>query len=288
MGGNGRQKRRFIGISAGLPEFDRFGITLKQKLEQEDRKCVSWEGWPALPSRAFSCLGARGAKPAAAKAPAESGLRRAEDRGRARDQGRRHRRQGPRGRRRLRREEHGRCRPRDLRRRPPAAAPSPRSTASSSREPRADPVERGHQELLRTHLEVDRHHSNDPERPQMNLFIKAMVKPFVDVLPRRSSASRSSRATRRPGRHPPLRGEGLPPDDRRPRSPTSRPRSSPPATRTRSPDARRAVQGPRSRAPDAPEGLLNAPIRVATGVTQQPTIEIPVSGSCARACRSRR
>src|SRR5688572_23998462 len=26
-------------------------------------------------------------------------------------------------------------------------------------------------------------HSNDPERPQMNLFIKAMVKPFVDVLP---------------------------------------------------------------------------------------------------------
>src|SRR5437867_2287483 len=25
--------------------------------------------------------------------------------------------------------------------------------------------------------------SNDPERPQMNLFIKAMVKPFVDVLP---------------------------------------------------------------------------------------------------------
>ena len=30
--------------------------------------------------------------------------------------------------------------------------------------------------------------------------------------------------------------------------------------------------------PDAPEGLLNAPIRIATGVTQQPTIEIPVSG----------
>jgi len=25
--------------------------------------------------------------------------------------------------------------------------------------------------------------SNDPDRPQMNLFIKAMVKPFVDVLP---------------------------------------------------------------------------------------------------------
>jgi hypothetical protein len=30
--------------------------------------------------------------------------------------------------------------------------------------------------------------------------------------------------------------------------------------------------------PDAPEGLLNAPIRVATGVAQQPTVEIPVSG----------
>ena len=30
--------------------------------------------------------------------------------------------------------------------------------------------------------------------------------------------------------------------------------------------------------PDAPEGLLNAPIRIATGVTQQPTVEIPISG----------
>ena len=30
--------------------------------------------------------------------------------------------------------------------------------------------------------------------------------------------------------------------------------------------------------PDAPEGLLNAPVRIATGVAQQPTIEIPISG----------
>ena len=30
--------------------------------------------------------------------------------------------------------------------------------------------------------------------------------------------------------------------------------------------------------PDAPEGLLNAPIRVATGVSQQPNVEVPVSG----------
>ena len=30
--------------------------------------------------------------------------------------------------------------------------------------------------------------------------------------------------------------------------------------------------------PDAPEGLLNAPIRITTGVSQQPTLEIPVSG----------
>ncbi|HEX9148813.1 MAG TPA: hypothetical protein VF958_06585, partial [Thermoanaerobaculia bacterium] len=29
---------------------------------------------------------------------------------------------------------------------------------------------------------------------------------------------------------------------------------------------------------DAPEGLLNAPVRVTTGVQQQPTLEIPVSG----------
>ena len=38
--------------------------------------------------------------------------------------------------------------------------------------------------------------SNDPERPQLNLFIKAIVKPFVDVLPQRATCgSRSSRAT---------------------------------------------------------------------------------------------
>src|SRR5262249_18926364 len=30
--------------------------------------------------------------------------------------------------------------------------------------------------------------------------------------------------------------------------------------------------------PDAPEGLLNAPVRVTTGVAQQPTLEVPVSG----------
>ena len=29
---------------------------------------------------------------------------------------------------------------------------------------------------------------------------------------------------------------------------------------------------------DAPEGLLNAPVRINTGVSQQPTLEIPVSG----------
>ena len=41
--------------------------------------------------------------------------------------------------------------------------------------------------------------------------------------------------------------------------------------------------------PDAPEGLLNAPVRVTTGVQQQPTLEIPVSGHRARrASRSRR
>ena len=122
--------------------------------------------------------------------------------------------------------------------------------------------------------------SNDPERPQMNLFVKAMVKPFVDVLPQafvRFSVVKGDSATQvvilvseekgfRPTiaetSQPYVRAEILPAGDK---------------------DKVQGRPGEQYKVrinvlPDAPEGLLNAPIRIATGVTQQPTVEIPISG----------
>ncbi len=61
--------------------------------------------------------------------------------------------------------------------------------------------------------------SNDPDRPQMNLFVKAIVKPFVDVAAARLRALLGRQG--RPGlagRHPHLRGEGLQADRRRDRA----------------------------------------------------------------------
>ena len=82
-------------------------------------------------------------------------------------------------------QQHRRLGPRHHRRAArPAAARSPPSTSWSSPAPRA-----------RSHTSVDTKSfsgpisksvlvvSNDPERPQMNLFVKAVVKPFVDVAP---------------------------------------------------------------------------------------------------------
>lgn len=123
-------------------------------------------------------------------------------------------------------------------------------------------------------------HSNDPERPQMNLFIKAMVKPFVDVLPQAFvrfsvikgdtanqdvlllSEEKGFRPTIAETSQPYVKAEVLPAGDK-----------------DRIPGRSGEQYKVRVQVlPDAPEGLLNAPIRVATGVTQQPTIEIPVSG----------
>jgi hypothetical protein len=112
--------------------------------------------------------------------------------------------------------------------------------------------------------------SNDPERPQMNLFIKALVKPFVDVLPQAFvrfsvikgdnagqdviliSEEKGFRPTVAETSQPYVKAEILPAGDK--------------------------YKVHINVLPDAPEGLLNAPIRVATGVSQQPTVEIPVSG----------
>jgi hypothetical protein len=122
--------------------------------------------------------------------------------------------------------------------------------------------------------------SNDPDRPQVNLFIKALVKPYVDVLPQAFvrfsvikgdnagqdvillSEEKGFRPTVAETSQPYVKAEILPAGDK---------------------DKIAGRTGDQYKVrinvtPDAPEGLLNAPIRVATGVSQQPTIEIPVSG----------
>jgi hypothetical protein len=122
--------------------------------------------------------------------------------------------------------------------------------------------------------------SNDPDRPQLNLFIKAIVKPFVDVMPtgylrfsvvKGDSASQdvvlvSEEKTFKPTvaemAQPYVKAELIPAGEKDKIS-------------GRSGDQYKLHVSVTS---DAPEGLLNAPIRITTGVTQQPTVEIPVSG----------
>jgi hypothetical protein len=122
--------------------------------------------------------------------------------------------------------------------------------------------------------------SNDPDRPQLNLFIKAMVKPYVDVLPtgylrfsvvKGDAASqdvvlvseeKSFKPTVAESAQPYVKAEVIPAGEK---------------------DKIAGRNGDQykmhvSVTADAPEGLLNAPIRISTGVPQQPTVEIPVSG----------
>jgi uncharacterized protein DUF1573 len=122
--------------------------------------------------------------------------------------------------------------------------------------------------------------SNDPDRPQLNLFVKATVKPYVDILPtgylrfsvvKGDSAAQdvvlvSEEKTFKPTvaetAQPYVKAELIPAGEKD-------------KIAGRSGDQYKLHVSVTS---DAPEGLLNAPIRVATGVTQQPTLEIPVSG----------
>jgi len=122
--------------------------------------------------------------------------------------------------------------------------------------------------------------SNDPDRPQVNLFIKAVVKPFVDVLPNAYvrfsvikgdsdsqnvillSEEKSFKPTVAEASQPYVKAEISPAGDK---------------------DKIAGHNGEQYKLKltvtgDAPEGLLNAPIRINTGVTQQPTLEIPVAG----------
>jgi hypothetical protein len=122
--------------------------------------------------------------------------------------------------------------------------------------------------------------SNDPDRPQMNLFIKAMVKPFVDVLPQafvRFSVIKGDNS----GQDVILLSEekGFKPSVAEISQPYVKAEILPAGDKDKIPGrAGDQYKVHINVLPDAPEGLLNAPIRIATGVSQQPTVEIPVSG----------
>jgi len=122
--------------------------------------------------------------------------------------------------------------------------------------------------------------SNDPDRPQINLFIKAVVKPFVDVLPNPYV------------RFSVIKGDS---DSQNVILLSDEKGFKPTVTETAQPyvKAEIAPAGEKDKIPghtgdqfrvkltvtgDAPEGLLNAPVHIATGVAQQPTVEIPVAG----------
>ena len=122
--------------------------------------------------------------------------------------------------------------------------------------------------------------SNDPERPQMNLFVKALVKPFVDVAPQpfvRLSVVKGDAASQ----DVILISEekGFKPSVAETAQPYVKAEISPAGDKDKiagrpGDQFKLAI----SVSPDAPEGLLNAPVRINTGVTQQPTLEVPVSG----------
>jgi Protein of unknown function (DUF1573) len=122
--------------------------------------------------------------------------------------------------------------------------------------------------------------SNDPERAQINLFIKATVKPFVDILPqpyvrmsvvKGDSDSRDVILLSEEKSFKPAIAEAA--------QPYVRAEISPAGEKDKIP----GHPGEQYKlhitvTPDAPEGLLNAPVRITTGVSQQPNVEIPVSG----------
>jgi len=122
--------------------------------------------------------------------------------------------------------------------------------------------------------------SNDPDRPQINLFIKAVVKPFVDVLPnpyvrfsviKGDSDSQNVILLSDEKTFKPSVAEAAQPYVKAELSPAGEKDKIPGHTGDQY-KLKLTVTG------DAPEGLLNAPVRITTGVTQQPQVEIPVAG----------
>jgi hypothetical protein len=122
--------------------------------------------------------------------------------------------------------------------------------------------------------------SNDPDRPQMNLFVKAIVKPFVDVAPQqyvRFSVVKGDPASQ----------DVILISEEKGFKPTVVETAQPYVKAEISPagDKDKIAGRPGEQyklaisvTPDAPEGLLNAPVRITTGVAQQPNLEVPVSG----------
>jgi hypothetical protein len=114
----------------------------------------------------------------------------------------------------------------------------------------------------------------------MNLFVKALVKPFVDVAPQayvRFSVVKGDPASQ----DVVLISEekGFKPTVAETAQPYVKAEVSPAGDKDKiagrpGEQYKLAI----SVTPDAPEGLLNAPVRLTTGVAQQPTLEIPVSG----------
>jgi hypothetical protein len=122
--------------------------------------------------------------------------------------------------------------------------------------------------------------SNDPEQPQVNLTIKAIVKPFVEVEPQqfiRFSAVKGDTAenslilvSAEKGFHPTVgdmaqpyvKAEVLPAGEKE-------------KIAGRQGDQYRLHVSLLS---SAPEGLLNVPIKIKTGVEKQPELDVPVSG----------
>lgn len=122
--------------------------------------------------------------------------------------------------------------------------------------------------------------SNDPDRPQMNLFVKAIVKPFVDVAPQ--AYVRFSVVKGDPASQDVIllsEEKGFKPTVAETAQPYVKAEISPAGDKDkiagRSGEQYKLAVAVTA---DAPEGLLNAPVRINTGVTQQPTLEIPVSG----------
>ncbi|HTO89414.1 MAG TPA: DUF1573 domain-containing protein [Thermoanaerobaculia bacterium] len=122
--------------------------------------------------------------------------------------------------------------------------------------------------------------SNDPDRPQLNLFIKATVKPFVESVPtgylrfsvvKGDSASQDVVLVSEEKTFKPTVGEMAQPYVKAELAPAGD-KDKVAGRAGEQYKLHVAVTG------DAPEGLLNAPIRISTGVAQQPTLEIPVSG----------
>jgi hypothetical protein len=121
--------------------------------------------------------------------------------------------------------------------------------------------------------------SNDPENPQLALTIKAVVKPYVEVAPQEFvrfstikgdpasadlilfSAEKDFHPTVGESSQPYLQAQILPADEKQ--------KLDRPGTQYKL----HVTLGP-----SAPLGVLNAPIRIKTGVAKQPEIEIRVAG----------